>query len=80
MDLLWKALKVQFRPIYHLIDDLLPFVPEDYVFLAVTEIFVHLEILINEGRAELADPGLPALYRALEKIALCCFFTLCLAK
>jgi glyoxylase-like metal-dependent hydrolase (beta-lactamase superfamily II) len=65
MDLVWNALKRQSRPIYHLIDDVFPFVPENDVFLAVSEIFVHLEILINEGRAELADPGPPALYRAL---------------
>jgi glyoxylase-like metal-dependent hydrolase (beta-lactamase superfamily II) len=66
MDLVWKALKAQSRPIYDLIDDVFPFVPENDVFLAVSEIFVHLEILVNEGRAALADPGPPALYRALE--------------
>ena len=65
MDLVWNALKKQSRPIYHLIDDIFPFVPENDVFLAVSEIFVHLEILINEGRAELTDYGPPALYRAL---------------
>ena len=65
MDLVWRALKVQSRPIYNLIDDVFPSVPEHDVFLAVSEIFVHLEILINEGRAALADPGPPTLYRAL---------------
>jgi len=65
MDLVWKALKKQSRPIYNLIDDVFPFVPENDVFLAISEIFVHLEILINEGRADLTDPGPPALYRAL---------------
>lgn len=65
MDLVWKALKKKSRPLYQLIDDVFPFVPENDVFLAISEIFVHLEILINEGRAELADPGPPALYRAL---------------
>jgi len=64
-DLVWKALKKKSRPIYHLIDDVFPFVPDDDVFLAVSEIFVHLEILINEGKAELVDPGPPALYRVL---------------
>jgi len=54
------------RPLYHLIDDVFPFVPENDVFLAVSEIFVHLEILINEGRAALGEPGPPAVYRALE--------------
>lgn len=65
MDLVWKALKVQSRSIYDLIDDVFPFVPENDVFLAVSEIFVHLEILINERRAALADPGPPSLFRAL---------------
>jgi len=65
MNLVWDALKKQSRPIYHLIDDVFPFVPENDVFLAVSEIFVHLEILINEGSAEFVDPGPPALYRAL---------------
>jgi len=65
MDLVWKALKKKSRPLYQLIEDVFPFVPENDVFLAISEIFVHLEILMNEGRAELADPGPPALYRAL---------------
>ncbi|MCD6570849.1 MAG: MBL fold metallo-hydrolase [Deltaproteobacteria bacterium] len=65
MDLVWGALKKKSRPLYYLIDDVFPYVPEDDVFLAISEILVHLEILINEGSAELADPGPPALYRAL---------------
>ena len=65
MNLVWDALNKQSRPIYHLIDDVFPFVPENDIFLAVSEIYVHLEILINEGRAALIDPGPPELYRAL---------------
>ncbi len=65
MDLVWKAIKKQSRPIYNLIDDVFPFVPDNDVFLAISEILVHLEILINEGRADLTDPGPPTLYRAL---------------
>jgi len=61
----WKALKKQSRSLYNLIDDVFPFVSTNDVFLAISEIFVHLEILINEGRAELSDPGPPALFRAL---------------
>jgi len=57
--------KGRFQKGIFLIDNVFPFVPEDDLFLAVSEIVVHLEILINEGRAELADPGPPALYRAL---------------
>jgi len=40
-------------------------VPEGDTFLAVSEIAVHLEVLINEGRAELMDPGPPAVFQAL---------------
>ncbi|MFC1825451.1 MBL fold metallo-hydrolase [Thermodesulfobacteriota bacterium] len=65
MNLVWKALKKKSRPLYHLVDDVFPYVPEGDITLALSEIIVHLEILINEGRAELIDPGPPALYRAL---------------
>jgi hypothetical protein len=66
MDLVWRALREKRRPLYHIIDDVFPYVPEEDVFLAISEILVHLEILINEGRAELADPGSPSIYRALD--------------
>lgn len=65
MDLIWQALKKASRPIYQLIDDVFPVVPEGDIFLAVSEIAVHLEVLINEGQAELLEPGPPALFRAL---------------
>lgn len=64
-DLVWRALKKKTRSLYQIIDDVFPFVPEGDVFLAISEIIVHLEILIEEGRAELVDSGPPALYRAL---------------
>ena len=65
MDSIWKALKKESRPIYQLIDDVFPVVPEGDIFLAVSEIAVHLEVLINEGRAELLDSGPPAVFRAV---------------
>ncbi|MBN1636901.1 MAG: MBL fold metallo-hydrolase [Deltaproteobacteria bacterium] len=65
MELVWQALNNKSRPLFHLIGDVFENVPEGDAFLAVSEIYVHLEMLINEGRAELADPGPPALYRAL---------------
>jgi len=64
-DLIWKALKEHPRPVYNLVPDIFQSVPDSEVFLAVSEIFVHLEILMDEGRAELADPGPPAIYRAV---------------
>jgi hypothetical protein len=64
MDLIWNALKRKQTP-YALVEDVFPNVPEDELFLAVSEVLAHLEMLIREGRAELADPGPPAVYRAL---------------
>ena len=63
--LVWKALNKRTRSLYEIIDDVFPFVPEGDVFLAISEIIVHLEILMEEGRAERVDFGPPALYRAL---------------
>ncbi len=65
MDRVWEALKKKSRPLYDLIDDVFSHVPETDVFLAISEILVHLEMLINEGRAALVDPGPPAFYKAL---------------
>lgn len=64
-DLIWKALRENPRPVYNLVPDIFQSVPDSEVFLAVSEIFVHLEILMGEGRAELADPGPPAIYQAV---------------
>jgi hypothetical protein len=65
MDLIWKGLKKAPRSIFRLIEDVFPVVPEGDIFLAVSEIAVHLEVLINEGRAELVDQGPPALFQAI---------------
>jgi glyoxylase-like metal-dependent hydrolase (beta-lactamase superfamily II) len=66
MDRIWEALNKESRPIYHIIDEVFDFVPEYDGFLAISEIMVHLEQLVEEGRAELVDPGPPAYYRAIE--------------
>ncbi len=65
MERIWKALKRQSRPLYHIIDEVFDFVPEYDGFLAISEIMVHLELLLEEGRVELVDPGPPAYYRAI---------------
>lgn len=65
MDTVWQALKRKSRPLYYLIDDVFSQVPEREIFLALSEIIVHLEMLVCEKRAELVDEGPPALYRAL---------------
>jgi glyoxylase-like metal-dependent hydrolase (beta-lactamase superfamily II) len=66
MEMVWRALNKKARPLYQMIDDVFPFVPEGDAFLAISEILVHLEMLIDDGRAELVDPGPPAIYRPLH--------------
>jgi glyoxylase-like metal-dependent hydrolase (beta-lactamase superfamily II) len=65
MELIWNALNKQARHPYDIIEEVFLNVPEGDVFLAISEILVHLEILIDEGRAELVDPGPPSLYHSL---------------
>jgi glyoxylase-like metal-dependent hydrolase (beta-lactamase superfamily II) len=65
MELVWKALNNRARTLYEIIGDVIHEVPDGEMFLAISEIFVHLEILLEEERAELVDPGPPALYRSL---------------
>ena len=52
--------------IYDLVPIVFPGIEESEAFLAVSEILVHLEILLEEGRAHLADQGPPALYSAQQ--------------
>jgi glyoxylase-like metal-dependent hydrolase (beta-lactamase superfamily II) len=65
LDQVWNALKKDPQPLFDLIDDVFTNVPEKDVFLALSEVVVHLEILVNEGKAKMTDPGPPALYQAL---------------
>lgn len=65
MNLIWKALKKAPCQIYQLVDDVFPVVPEGDLFLAISEIVVHLEMLVNDGRAEMVDLGPPAVYRCV---------------
>ena len=65
MDAIWKALNKEASSIYRLIDDVFPVVPEGDTFLAVSEIAVHLEVLINMGRVELQESGPPAIFHAV---------------
>ena len=65
MELIWKALHNRPRTLYEIIGDVIHEVPDGDMFLAISEILVHLEILLEDERAELVDPGPPALYRSL---------------
>jgi glyoxylase-like metal-dependent hydrolase (beta-lactamase superfamily II) len=58
-----QTLKNGKRSIYELMKDIFPGIDESEAFLAVSEILVHLELLIEAGKAELAEDGPPAIYR-----------------
>ncbi len=62
MDTIFELLKDTPRSIYRLAKDIFPNAPDNEIFLAVSEVFVHLEILLNEGRVKLMNPGPPAVY------------------
>jgi glyoxylase-like metal-dependent hydrolase (beta-lactamase superfamily II) len=65
MELVWSALHNRARTLYEIIGDVIHEVPDGDIFLALSEVFVHLEILLEEEQAEVVDPGPPALYRSL---------------
>jgi len=65
MDLIWMALKKRPSSAYNLINEVFPYMPEDHVFLGISEIISHLEVLINRGRAEVIETGPPAIFCAL---------------
>lgn len=54
------------RPVYSLAAELFPGIPESEIFLAVSEVYSHLEVLIHEGKARMSEPGPPALFRAVS--------------
>ncbi len=65
MDLIWRVLNKKSVSIYHLVEDIFPMTPADDLFLAISEIIVHLEVMLDEGRIQFADKGPPALYQAI---------------
>jgi hypothetical protein len=64
MESIWGALSKGPRSIYGLIGDVFGAINEGEMFLAASEILVHLELLLEEGRAELVEDGPPAIYMA----------------
>jgi glyoxylase-like metal-dependent hydrolase (beta-lactamase superfamily II) len=65
MNLIWIALKKEPSPVYNLINEVFPYIPEDHIFLGISEIISHLEILMRQGRARVVDTGPPTLYHAV---------------
>lgn len=61
-----EAVRSRSRSIFDLSTELFPGIPESEIFLAVSEIHSHLEVLMNNGLVEIAEPGPPALFHAAD--------------
>jgi glyoxylase-like metal-dependent hydrolase (beta-lactamase superfamily II) len=59
-----QTLKNGVRSVYGLMADVFPGIDESEAFLAVSEVLVHLELLLEAGSAEQAEVGPPTLFRA----------------
>jgi len=64
MNRLQRALKTSPRSLYALVDDIFPNMPPGDIFLAISDILAHMEMLIEDGRAMIVDSGPPTLYQS----------------
>jgi glyoxylase-like metal-dependent hydrolase (beta-lactamase superfamily II) len=64
-DFVLNVIRKKTLPLYHLVRDVFPNVSGEEVFLALSEVIAHLEVLISQGKVEIIESGPPALYRAL---------------
>jgi glyoxylase-like metal-dependent hydrolase (beta-lactamase superfamily II) len=65
MEQVLNAVRKNEVPVYNLVRNIFPSVEKADVFIALSEIFSHLEVLESENKVEIKDPGLPIIYRAL---------------
>ncbi|MFC1838575.1 MBL fold metallo-hydrolase [Thermodesulfobacteriota bacterium] len=64
-DLVWQAVNRKESPLYYLVKDVFPHAEKDDLFIALSELISHLEVLVQKGRAEIIDQGPPVIYRAI---------------
>ncbi|MCD4674696.1 MAG: MBL fold metallo-hydrolase, partial [Desulfobacula sp.] len=60
-----NVLKVKPGSIYSIIEKIFPVVPDSELFLASSDIWAHLEILINGGIVTLGNSGPPEIYQVV---------------
>ena len=65
IELIWHILNKGRKPLYEIAVEVFGIIPDGEAFLAISEIIVHLEMLIERRRAELVEQGPPAIFRAL---------------
>lgn len=64
-ELVWQAIKRNESPIYYLVKDVFPHFEKDDLFIALSELISHLEVLVDNGRAEIIDNCPPVIYRSV---------------
>jgi len=62
MDFIEKALQKKPGPIYPLLQNIYPHIPEGDLFLAVSEVYSHIEELVSQGRVCRMESGPPEQY------------------
>jgi glyoxylase-like metal-dependent hydrolase (beta-lactamase superfamily II) len=65
MEQVFNAVRKNEAPVYNLVREVFPSVEKADVFIALSEIFSHLEVLESENKIEVKGKGLPIIYRAL---------------
>ena len=65
MELVYNAVKKKEMPLYHLVRDVFPNVEAGDLFIALSEIISHLDVLVDKGRVEIKDQGPPVIYRTI---------------
>jgi len=65
IDFIRNALQKKPGPIYPLIKDVFPNMYKGDLYMAVSDLFSHMEILVDQGKASLVDSGSPERYCAI---------------
>ena len=65
MKLVLNAVKKKEMPLYYLVRDVFPNADAGDLFIALSEIMSHLEVLEYQGRVKIIEDGPPVIYRAL---------------
>lgn len=65
MEIVLNAVRKKEMPLYYLVRDVFPNAGAGDLFIALSEIISHLEVLVDLGRVEILNSGPPVIYRAL---------------
>jgi len=63
-ELVLRAIRQKSRSVYALIEEIFPSISDAELFLASSDIYAHLEILVGDGLITIPDSGPPVIYEA----------------